>query len=656
MTKTLIQLDQLQNVTDADYLLARDSSTGDDVKVLKEDMASEFQDTVSVDSVSTLRTSSFPANLERLWLSGYYGVGTRGAGPLYKSSGTDDGGIKFEDNNGNIWERPYEDKVLTSWFGGGRGNASEDVAALEAASIAAEDYGRPHVIEDIGKSWQIDQTTQLVPNGGADVIFEGKLLYTGSANEPAVEFGTVSDSIRIFHRRIENIWIERQTPSDWSSTGVVGARTYNFDTGNISIRRIQGFTIGYDHWGFGRGANYNNIVVGLLNNNKYSMRFRPMPDGTGDEGSTNENVIIGGRYTNGSTFNDTIERYGVWLDGSQVTGNIINNNVFIRPAFELFEHAGAEAIPFLCENAKDNRSIAARSEANSEPQARIRPGDSFANKFDFAVVASATQDKYEAGDYIDDQSTYGENFVTIQDFAIFEDRALQTYESGFLPDQTVEYDGAGAYYTGGCFRLTSAGVGNETYAENNTVLNADYVELQANNTDALGVSVDTNDVKELIIRWSNSNDQPGRLVLVGLDSGGTQIDPAVTDFVTGGRSLNTSTRFGGCYQNGNDDDRTVKIKLSSEVKTLYVMWSGGTSNARIRSFTISTPSLAALDVGVPHQVNQSRKNHFLATAQPTGTGAPYRSGMFVWDISPSSGNQIGWAFDGSAWLTGPNYA
>ena len=91
----------------------------------------------SVDSVSTIRASSFPANLERLWLSGYYGVGTAGGGPLYRSSGTDDGGIKFEAGDGSIWERPIDGVVTISMFGvvadndGTTGVGTDNTDALE---------------------------------------------------------------------------------------------------------------------------------------------------------------------------------------------------------------------------------------------------------------------------------------------------------------------------------------------------------------------------------------------------------------------------------------------------------------------------------------------------------------------------------------------
>ena len=62
----------------------------------------------TVDSVSDLRTSTFPASLQRLWLSGYYGVGTTGGGPLYRKGtgfvSADENGILWVDADGVGWE------------------------------------------------------------------------------------------------------------------------------------------------------------------------------------------------------------------------------------------------------------------------------------------------------------------------------------------------------------------------------------------------------------------------------------------------------------------------------------------------------------------------------------------------------------------------
>ena len=88
----------------------------------------------SVDSVSTLRTSGFPASLERLWLSGYYGVGTLGGGPLYRDADdtttADNGGTVFVDADGARWKR-LSAPAPEDWGAVGDG-VVDDTDAIEA--------------------------------------------------------------------------------------------------------------------------------------------------------------------------------------------------------------------------------------------------------------------------------------------------------------------------------------------------------------------------------------------------------------------------------------------------------------------------------------------------------------------------------------------
>lgn len=62
----------------------------------------------SVDSTVDLRNGSFPSSLERIWLSGYSGIGTAGGGSLYRdssdTSSRDNGATVFVDADGVRWK------------------------------------------------------------------------------------------------------------------------------------------------------------------------------------------------------------------------------------------------------------------------------------------------------------------------------------------------------------------------------------------------------------------------------------------------------------------------------------------------------------------------------------------------------------------------
>ena len=97
----------------------------------------------SVESIESLRDASFPETLQRIWLSGYYGVGTAGGGPLYRddeSTEDDNGGTVFVDGDGVRWKRPLVGLLYATWFGvSSKRSKDENSHGLDALSAAAVD-------------------------------------------------------------------------------------------------------------------------------------------------------------------------------------------------------------------------------------------------------------------------------------------------------------------------------------------------------------------------------------------------------------------------------------------------------------------------------------------------------------------------------------
>ena len=100
----------------------------------------------SVDSVADLRAASFPESLERIWLSGYYGVGTPGGGPLYidrdDTSSEDNGGTVFVTGDGLRVKRPGSGALHLDWFGLDGGTTTDVTEAMASAfEVAGHDSG-----------------------------------------------------------------------------------------------------------------------------------------------------------------------------------------------------------------------------------------------------------------------------------------------------------------------------------------------------------------------------------------------------------------------------------------------------------------------------------------------------------------------------------
>jgi len=144
---------------------------------------------------------------------------------------------------------------------------------------------------------------------------------TGSAANPT---DILFNSVIWLPKRIENM---TKPTTGWAGQGI-GVRTVNLYSCEIFSGNIVGFATGLQMTAYSEGNVYNNIYLGHLQNNMVNLALTP-----GDStGYVNENVIIGGRYSQYTT------------EGTNVTGvrhiliskadSTVNNNLFIKPSVE----------------------------------------------------------------------------------------------------------------------------------------------------------------------------------------------------------------------------------------------------------------------------------------------------------------------------------
>lgn len=133
---------------------------------------SNIQDSLvrQVNSISTLRSTSFESDIELVYVQGYNGIGTPGGGHLYRSSGSDNGVTKFADADGVIWERDFVDREVTPEMAGAT-RSGDDHAALQRLLDHLEQIDRP-IIKLLGKYQSSD--TLLKEGYTGDVAIHGE--------------------------------------------------------------------------------------------------------------------------------------------------------------------------------------------------------------------------------------------------------------------------------------------------------------------------------------------------------------------------------------------------------------------------------------------------------------------------------------------------
>ena len=126
------------------------------------------------------------------------------------------------------------------------------------------------------------------------------------------------------------------------TAGRIGVLLRNVYESYIDIRYVFGFEYGVELYGDGRGCVYNEIHLGTLWDNKYSLFLT-----ADNSGWCNENHFYGGRfYWSSST--DTAGFIHIWID--YYVTNKLNNNRFYNPSLEANASTGLDtAIGIYCE-------------------------------------------------------------------------------------------------------------------------------------------------------------------------------------------------------------------------------------------------------------------------------------------------------------------
>jgi hypothetical protein len=382
-----------------------------------------------------------------------------------------------------------------------------------------------------------------------NVIFDGKILYTGTDYKTILKIGDTSQ--KTTEGIYKNINVERENQSDWNETWNDeidnAVRMDNIRDSFISIVNASNFTVGCKFVGNTQGFSGNVIKLGKIHNNKIGIDLRI--EGS-SSGFVNDNYFIKGDITIFTqTINTSISRYGIRF-ASNDYNKAMDANTFNTTLLQLMQHQltdGAEAVPILFEEKSTaNKFLNIRNEFNDGLLARGK------KRCKENVYTVSYQDKISYIENLTDSPT--NNYI-------FDERLTgkykKIYKSGLIQKKS-------AYYNYNNDRVNVANMIMKYY--NDDVLFNDRKYLDSANIDFsnynisfsglddLGIIIDTSEYKKIAMEYFS--DENCYAVAKLYDSGKNMIvTPQKGDIPNGGDYDTDTEESGENLTKGSTDGR-----------------------------------------------------------------------------------------------------
>ena len=463
-------------------------------------------------------------------------------------------------------------------FGAVGDGVTDDTTAVKAAIAYAESLPKATILFPASNGFKVTETIYV--NSICDVKMESPLLFDVDNNTPGLVIG---DGRVTPYNNTYIIKIQKIELSDWYNENCVGVKLVNCNNCNIRIDQADDFTIGVQCIGSGGGFAYNNVELIGIRSNKIGL---DLTNETANDkiGWCNENLFLGGRFSSLSSYHTDKPRYGVRITSKDRTYVKNNNNVFLKPSFELKYHSPHEAIPILLEYAEQNSFLKIRNEGNSLITAR--------------VTNNSTENEITTG-YgnitIEDVSDYPLTLSRSIRRQLIDNTQNIIFNSGPMHKKACYSDGATSINVPNIFFMPST-TGAPSPVMPSITLNDNYLELTGSR--ACGIFVDTSVNKRFVLRRDIDEGYEGRIGIKCFDAVGNLLTDTGTNhpYVKGTMSTGFVyvTTYGGMYRTGIDTKGDRLFMVGDDVKYIAVMMVGGTNPLRIRSF-----SIASVDGGSP---------------------------------------------------------
>lgn len=558
---------------------------------------------ISSVSLSTTATIKVPQNTPKVYA--FHNMTTGNQSVLVKTSGgtgvevAPEGKTWVYATSTSVVEIGFNNAFFNVWNGSGNGvidNANNLRVALSAAAVN-------------GKTLYVPPGTYLLASTVTIPASIGGIVMAPNAtfliDHASIGLNATEGTTRR-NRQQYVIDVVKNVQSDWTSEDSVGFRAANFFESTLYVRRADKFTIGFQSLGDGTGNSYNDVQLGRLADNKIAVDIRT----SGAASWNNENLYRGGRLAVTNGVNTSLDRTGIRFSAATTDSyQNHNQNIFLKPSFELDASISCQTYAVRDEVATRNNTILyARGEDCSKNLVYFVSG-SQGNLFQLGYNGVSVSVEVTTGAAVD--GTFG---WYVEDAGNEDVRRSmrEVYSLPSLKNHIIPYVSSVAIKGLNIRSLSSVSIG--TSIGSHALLKSGNLTATANGalistSRAVGVYVNTEEVKRFALNWDSGGNAQGRQAVWCYDANNNLIDTSATP-VRATRGAWTYSSIGHFWSPSADvtpesTRNKTEFVVPEVAKRAFIGVRVGSTDVSLENFHLTTSQYRAPQILMPVRSDRS---------------------------------------------------